>query len=109
MANETLKIYIMIIGIAIFTYIPRSFPLLYLSNKELPTWLKEWMKFIPAGIFAALIFPDIFTNGASLDISFSNIKLISSIAVLIVALKKKSLGLSIAVGVAVISLLEFVL
>ncbi|MGG7176426.1 AzlD domain-containing protein [Clostridium paraputrificum] len=106
--NE-LNVYLLILGIAIFTYIPRSFPIIYLSKKELPTWLKEWMKFIPAAIFAALICPDIFTNAGKLDISFTNIKLISSIVVLIVAFKKKSLGLSIAVGASTIFLLNILI
>lgn len=106
MVTSSLSVYILIIGIAIFTYIPRTFPIVYLSKKELPTWLKEWMKFIPAGIFAALICPDIFTNSGSLDISLTNIKLISSLLVLAVAIWKKSLGLSIFVGVTSLFLLN---
>ena len=108
MEMTTLNIYLLIIGVAIFTYIPRSFPIMYLSKKELPKWLIEWMKFIPAGIFAALICPDIFTNNGALDISFYNIKLISAAIVLLVAIKKKSLGLSIATGVVTITLLNYI-
>lgn len=106
MVTSSLSVYILIIGIAIFTYIPRTFPIVYLSKKELPTWLKEWMKFIPAGIFAALICPDIFTNSGALDISLTNIKLISALLVLAVAIWKKSLGLSIFVGVTSLFLLN---
>lgn len=109
MRNDALYTYLLIFGIAIFTYIPRSVPILYLANKEIPSWLKEWMKFIPAGIFAALICPDIFTNGGALDISFTNIKLISSVLVLLVSLKKKSLGLSIVVGVCTIFILNMLI
>lgn len=108
MEINTLNVYLLILGIAILTYIPRSFPIVYLSDKELPKWLVEWMKFIPAGIFAALICPGIFTNNGALDLSFSNIELIASILVFIVALKKKSLGLSIVVGVITITLLTMV-
>lgn len=97
---------IMLLGVAIFTYLPRALPIIFLSKKELPTWLKEWMKFIPVGIFAALIFPDIFTNGGSLSISFTNIKLVASVLVLIIAIKKKSLGLCIFTGVTSIYLLS---
>lgn len=109
MINSTLDVYILIIGIAVLTYIPRALPIVYLSKKKLPTWLIEWMKFIPAGIFAALISPGIFTKGGSLDISFSNIELISSAIVLIVSLKKKSLGLSIFAGVSSIFILNLLI
>lgn len=109
MEINNLNVYLLILGISIFTYIPRSFPIIYLSKRDLPTWLKEWMKFIPAAIFAALICPDIFTNNGRLDVSFNNIKLLSSIVVLIVALKKKSLGLSILVGGITITLLNLLI
>lgn len=97
---------VLLIGVSLLTYLIRLLPIMYLSKKELPTWLKEWMKFIPAGIFAALIAPDIFTSNGSLSISFTNIKLISSFLVLLIALKTKSLGLSIFIGVVSIYLLS---
>jgi branched-subunit amino acid transport protein len=109
MELSNLNIYLLIIGIAILTYIPRSLPIIYLSKKELPEWLKDWMKFIPSGIFAALILPDIIIQDGSLNLGFTNIKLIASILVLIIAIKKKSLGLSIAVGVSAITLLTFII
>ena len=106
---SNLNIYLLIIGIAIFTYIPRSLPIIYLSKKDIPNWLKDWMKFIPSGIFAALILPSILIQDGSLNVGFTNINLIASILVLIIAIKKKSLGLSIAVGVSAISILTFII
>lgn len=102
------NIYLLIFLLAIVTYIPRSFPITYLANRDLPDWLKEWMKFIPASIFAALIFPDLFTANKELFISFSNIKLIAAILVLFISLKKKSLGLSIVVGIGTLYLLSLI-
>jgi len=109
MELNNLNIYLLIIGIAFFTYIPRSLPIIYLSKRDLPQGLKDWMKFIPSGIFAALILPNILIQDGSLNIGFTNIKLIASILVLIIALKKKSLGLSIAVGVTAITILNFII
>ena len=109
MELSNLNIYILIIGIAIFTYIPRSLPIIYLSKKDLPNWLTDWMKFIPSGVFAALIFPSILIQDGSLNVGFTNINLIASILVLIIAIKKKSLGLSIAVGVSAITILTFII
>lgn len=105
MEINSFNIYLLIFLIAITTYIPRSFPITYLANKELPTWFKEWMKFIPASIFAALICPGLFTSNKSLNISLDNIELMAAVVVLLVSLKKKSLGISIAVGVVSLYLL----
>ena len=77
MEVNTINVILLILGISVFTYIPRSLPMVYLSGKELPNWLIEWMKFIPAGIFAALICPGIFTDNGSLNLSFSNIELMA--------------------------------
>lgn len=109
MELSNLNIYLLILGVAIFTYIPRSLPIIYLSKKDLPQWLIDWMKFIPSGIFAALILPDILIQDGSLNIGLTNIKLISATLVIIVAMKKKSLGLSIAVGVSAIAILTFII
>ncbi|MGL5351814.1 MAG: AzlD domain-containing protein [Clostridium sp.] len=109
MENKNLIFILILIGVSIATYLPRALPIIFLSKKELPAWLTEWMKFLPAGIFAALIFPDIFTSGGSLSISFTNLKLISSFFVLIIAIKKKSLALCIFTGVTSIYLLSIIL
>lgn len=108
MEITTLNVYLLIFGTAICTYIPRALPMVYLAGKELPEWLKDWMKFIPVGIFAALICPDIFTNNKEIYISINNVKLIASIVVLLISLKKKSLGISILVGVVTITILNFI-
>lgn len=108
MEINTLNVYLLIFGTALCTYIPRALPIVFLAGKELPEWLKDWMKFIPVGIFAALILPDILTNNKELYISIDNIKLIASIIVLVVSLKKKSLGLSILVGVITITVLNYI-
>ena len=108
MEINSLNVILLIIGISIFTYIPRSLPMVYLSGKEIPQWLIQWMKFIPAGIFAALIFPGIFTTNGKMDLTLGNVELLASLAVLLVSLKKKSLGLSIITGVLTISLLIFI-
>ena len=102
---NSFNIYLLIFLLAITTYIPRSFPITYLANKNLPNWFKEWMKFIPASIFAALICPSIFTENKELYISLDNIELIAAVVVLLVSIKKKSLGISIAVGVVSLYLL----
>lgn len=109
MKTNSIYIYLLIIGIAIFTYIPRSIPIVYLSKKELPNWLIKWMKFIPASIFAALICPDILTSNGILSLSIQNTKIIPAILVFIVSLKKKSLGLSIAVGISSMFILNLLI
>ena len=94
-----MKIWILIVGMAIVTYVPRMIPLLMFSKKNLPSWLESWLKYIPVGIFSALVFPDIFIRNQMFSMTINNIELISSILVFAIAFKTRSLGLSVIVGI----------
>lgn len=85
-----------LIGMGIVTYIPRCLPLIFLSNYQNSEKLNRWLKFIPVAIFSSLIFPDIFIKNS--QVAFMDIKIPISIIVFLVALKSKSLGISIVTG-----------
>lgn len=53
------EILIMIIGMAIVTYIPRMLPFVMFKGKELPTFLQGVLKNVPYATLGALIFPAI--------------------------------------------------
>ncbi len=80
-----MKIWILIMGMAIVTYVPRMIPLLMFSKKNLPPWLESWLKYIPVGIFSALVFPDIFIRNQMFSMTINNIELISAILVFAIA------------------------
>ncbi|MDZ5713053.1 AzlD domain-containing protein [Jeotgalibacillus haloalkalitolerans] len=50
---------LIIIGMAIVTYIPRVLPLTVLEGKELPPFFQGVLKNIPYAVLGALIFPGI--------------------------------------------------
>jgi branched-subunit amino acid transport protein len=51
------EIIIMIIGMAIVTYIPRMLPFVMFRGKELPPFLQGVLKNVPYATLGALIFP----------------------------------------------------
>ncbi|MCC0651072.1 MULTISPECIES: AzlD domain-containing protein [unclassified Clostridioides] len=102
-------IIIVILGMAIVTYIPRILPMIIFSKNDMPESIKDIMKFIPIAILSSLIAKDIFFNGDNLYLSFTNPKIISSIIVLLVAYKFKSIAVSIAVGAISIFLFGIIL
>ncbi len=53
------EIIIMIIGMAIVTYIPRMLPFVMFRGKELPAFLQGVLKNVPYATLGALIFPAI--------------------------------------------------
>ncbi|MCH1626844.1 AzlD domain-containing protein [Fredinandcohnia sp. SECRCQ15] len=54
-------IVIMIIGMALVTYIPRMLPLVVFNSVKLPPFLQGVLKNVPFAILGALIIPGIFT------------------------------------------------
>ncbi|AYC28990.1 AzlD domain-containing protein [Paenisporosarcina cavernae] len=51
--------WIMLLGMALVTYIPRAIPLTFLEGKELPPVISGVLKNIPYAVLGALIFPAI--------------------------------------------------
>lgn len=100
----------LILGMAVVTYLPRVLPMLVLSNRSIPEKVSKWMSFIPVSIFAALIFSDIFFWESQFNADpISNIKLIPSVIVFLVAYKTKNLLWSMVLGISAITLMVYML
>lgn len=50
---------VIVIFMALVTYIPRLIPMVFLNNKQLSPFWKRFLYFIPFAALSALIFPDI--------------------------------------------------
>ena len=89
---------LLIAGMGLVTYIPRWLPLFFLSQRKLPQWLVEWLDLIPVAILSALIFPDLFITGSPRHLEIIQIKSLVAIPTFLFALKSKSLGATVLVG-----------
>jgi branched-subunit amino acid transport protein len=54
-----MKTMILIIGMAVVTYLPRLLPALFLDKIQFPDWFQKWLKSIPYAALGALIFPGV--------------------------------------------------
>ncbi|QDI90104.1 AzlD domain-containing protein [Salicibibacter halophilus] len=52
---------LIIIAMAIVTYLPRVLPVFILEHLHFPAWVNKWLKAIPYAALGALIVPGIFT------------------------------------------------
>lgn len=99
-------IWSVILLMSIVTYVPRALPMLVLSHYGLPKWFTTWLTFVPTAIFGALVFPDIFLIDNHLALTLHNVALWTTVLVVPLALKTKSLGYTIVAGAAVFWLLQ---
>ncbi|MCL5809049.1 MAG: AzlD domain-containing protein [Deltaproteobacteria bacterium] len=89
-----------IIGMGVVTYIPRWLPLFFLTRRRLPSWLIDWLDFIPAAILSALILPALVTTGEPRHLVWARPDLWVAIPTLIFALRTRSLAGTVVIGMA---------
>jgi branched-subunit amino acid transport protein len=89
---------ILLIGMGLVTFLPRWFPLFFLSRRNLPRVAVEWLDLIPAAILSALLLPELITGGTPRNLELFKPELLVAIPTFIFALKTKSLGGTVLVG-----------
>jgi branched-subunit amino acid transport protein len=89
---------LLIVAMGLVTYIPRWFPLFFLSQRKLPSWFVEWLDLIPVAILSALVFSDLFVGGSPRHLEPLQPKSIVAIPAFLFALKTRSLGGTVIVG-----------
>ncbi|TEB06966.1 Branched-chain amino acid transport protein (AzlD) [Pelotomaculum schinkii] len=57
-----MKIYLLIAGMALVTYIPRLLPMVLPERLQFPIWLDRWLQYVPYAALGALIFPGVLAS-----------------------------------------------
>jgi branched-subunit amino acid transport protein len=89
---------LLVIGMGIVTYTPRWFPIFFLSRRKLPPWFSEWLDLIPVAILSALVIPELVTSSNPRQLDFFKPQLLVALPTFIFALKTRSLGGTVVVG-----------
>jgi len=92
---------VIVLGMGVVTYLPRWLPLFALSGRTMPRWFLDWLDLIPAAVLSALVLPELVTSGDAprfLDLLQPN--LLVAIPAFLFALKTRSLGGTVVVGMA---------
>ena len=101
-------ILLLILGMALVTFLPRFFPIAFLNRRVLPEKVKKGLEYFPISILSAIVFPILFSNGGG-KIEIQPQYLIAAIPVFLFAWKVKSLWGSVILGMAIYWGLGFVL
>ncbi len=89
---------LLLLGMGAVTYLPRLFPLVFLSRRELPRWFRGWLEFIPAAVLGALVLPQLLLSGPSGKVSFLCPHFLAAVPTFIFAWKTASLAGTVIVG-----------
>lgn len=102
-------IFLTILGMALVTFLPRLLPVWFLSTRSLPRVVTTWLRYVPAAVLAAMLFPSILVSNNQLNFSFTNLYLLAFIPTLLVGWKTKSLFGAVVVGMTLVALGRLVL
>jgi branched-subunit amino acid transport protein len=98
---------LLILGMAVVTFIPRFIPMAFLSRRAIPENIKAGLEYIPVGILSAIVFPLIFFDGPG-AFAVQPRLLLSAIPVSVFGWKVRSLWGSVMLGMVVYWGLGFV-
>lgn len=95
-----------ILGMGLVTFLPRWLPLIYLTRRSLPSWLVEWLDFIPAAILSAILLPALVTDSAVRAVDLGRPEFIVAVPTFVFAILTKSLGGTVIVGMVLFGLAQ---
>ncbi|GED68561.1 branched-chain amino acid ABC transporter [Brevibacillus reuszeri] len=101
-------VFLIIIGSALVTFLPRVLPLMVLSRMELPEWGIRWLNYVPISVMAALVGQELFVKEGQLSL-VNNVELLAAIPTVLIAMKTKSLLGTVVAGMVSIMALRYFL
>lgn len=103
---KTISPWLLFLLLALGTYALRlSF--IYLFGKiDMPDWLRRALRFVPASVLAALVFPALTYPNGTLDLSLGNVRLLAGLGGALVAWKTRNILWTIAVGMVLFWILQ---
>jgi branched-subunit amino acid transport protein len=102
------EIWVVIVGMALATYLTRAPLLLMLAQRPLPPRLRLWLRLIPLAVLPALAVPLVLVDQGRLVLSVNHPPLWGAVVVLALAAARVNLLVTVVVGVGVVALLRAV-
>jgi len=103
---------LLIIGMAVVTYIPRMAPLFFLSSRELNPTLARWLEMIPPAVLSAMLMPGLLLHkngagGMSIFLNQDNVFLLAAVPTFLAGWLGRNFFVTIAAGMGTVALLRY--
>ncbi len=101
-----MNIWFAILGMGAVTYAIRLIPIWLLERVTISDSWRQFFRFVPAAVLAAIILPELIMPSGTLDFSLGNERLLAGLLAILVAWRSKNILATLAVGMAVLWLLQ---
>ena len=92
------ELWVILFGGMLVTYATRLSFIALLPAERMPSWFRRGLRYVPPAVLAALITPELFSPGGTLDFSLGNERLLAGTLAFLVAWRTRSTWLTIAAG-----------
>lgn len=97
-------IFLTILGMLLVTYLPRLLPVWLLASRQLPHVVVVWLRYVPAAVLAAMLFPALVLQDGALNLRLDNLYLLAVFPTLLVAWKTRSLFGAVVTGMLFVAI-----
>ena len=99
-------VWLVILGMAVATYLTRAPMFLALAHRPLPPRVRLWLRLVPLAVLPALAVPLVLVRDGRLALGWTNPALWGAAVVFVLAARRVNLLASVAIAVAVVALLR---
>ena len=98
--------WMLIVGMAFLTFIPRYIPFALAGKVSIPTWLSQALSFVPIAVLTIIIVQSALIRDQQISASLQNHHLMAAITAFFVAIITRHLFLTIIVGLVSFALMQ---
>lgn len=95
-----------ILGMGLVTYAIRLSLFLLPERVILPPWLLRALRYVPAAVLSAIIFPELLLPEGTIDIALGNERLLAGLLAMFVAWRTRNVFLTVIIGLITLWLLQ---
>ena len=102
------QIILLVLAMALVTYLPRLLPLLLFSRSKMPLIVERWLSYVPVAVLAALLAPALFLVQGKFTINLSlNPHFWAALPALATAILTRNMFITVLVGIAATALFRY--
>lgn len=94
--------WVAVLAMSAATYLSRSVTLAFFPDLPLPRILRQGLPFVPVGVLAALVVPELLMPGGGMPLPWANPNLLAGIVATCIAVRTRSVPLTMLVGVVAV-------
>lgn len=103
-----MSLWLLVLGMGLLTFLLRLALVLGANRLELPPTLQQGLKYAPPAVLSAIIALELAAPAGTIDLTPSNFRLVAGVVATVVAWRTRNVLITIAVGMIVLWMLQWV-